>query len=427
MNRSTKLDTATVNHALQVLEGKSRRRGLSRMLPFLGPAFIASVAYIDPGNFATNVESGSRYGMALLWVVILASLSAYFVQILAARLGTVTGYNLAEQCRRTYPKPVVMGMWAGMELVAVATDLAEFIGATIAFHILLPVTLADAALLTALAATLVLAVQSHGFRPFEWVIAAFVGFVAVAYVIELFAAPPRWAQVESHLLNPGIPQGGLFLAVGIVGATIMPHVIFLHSSLTQKRIRVDEPRHVRTLLRYETWDIVVAMSIATLTNAAMLIMSAAAFHHPGIPLIIGLSQAYHTLTPLLGPIAATLFALALLASGISATTVGTFAGQVMMQGFINFQIPIWLRRMLTLVPSFAIVVFSGWNLTQILLWTQVLISFGLPLALVPLADFTSRRTLMGSFVNPPTIRLTAWSFTVLLAILNLILIVGMLR
>ncbi len=418
-----RIDHYTEGAALAILEGRSQRRGMVRLLPFIGPAFIASVAYIDPGNFATNIASGSQFGFLLLWVVIASSLSAYFVQTLAAKLGTVSGRNLAEQCRERYPHYLVLSMWIGMEAVAMATDLAEFIGASIAFHMLFPVSLAAAGGLTALSASIVLAVQAYGFRPFEWVISAFVGFVALAYLIELGIARPDWARIGSHLLPATMSHAALFLAVGIVGATIMPHVIFLHSALTQDRVRVRAAEHIRPLLRFQFWDILVAMTLATATNAAMLIMAAVAFHGHGMDDVVDLSQAYRTLTPILGSGASVLFALALLASGISATTVGTYAGQIIMQGFINIRTPLWIRRSLTLVPSFLIVAFSGWNLTHVLIWTQVLISFGLPIALIPLMDFTSRRKVMGAFAN----RLLSWGFgwglALFLIALNLTLIV----
>jgi manganese transport protein len=428
MNRlGERIDHYTEGAALAVLEGRSPRRGMIRFLPFIGPAFIAAVAYIDPGNFATNIASGSQFGFSLLWIVIASSLSAYFVQTLAAKLGTVSGRNLAEQCRERYPHNLVLSMWIGMEAVAMATDLAEFIGASIAFHMLFPVSLAVAGGLTALSASIVLAVQAYGFRPFEWVISAFVGFVALAYLIELGIAQPDWIQIGSHFLPGTMSHAALFLAVSIVGATIMPHVIFLHSALTQKRIRVREAEHVRPLLRFQFWDILVAMTLATATNAAMLIMAAIAFHEHGMNDIVDLSQAYRTLTPILGAGAAVLFALALLASGISATTVGTYAGQIIMQGFVNIRIPLWIRRSLTLVPSFVIVAFSDWNLTRVLIWTQVLISFGLPIALIPLMDFTSRRKVMGTFANHPLSCGFGWSLTLLLVVLNVTLIVVMLR
>ncbi len=426
MNRlGERIDHHTEGTALAILEGRSPRRGMVRLLPFIGPAFIASVAYIDPGNFATNIESGSRFGFALLWVVILSSLSAYFVQTLAAKLGTVSGRNLAEQCRESYPRSLVFSMWIGMEAVAMATDLAEFIGASIAFHILFSVSLAMAAGLTALSASIVLAVQAYGFRPFEWVISAFVGFVALAYLLELAIAQPDWLRIGSHFLPQAMPPAALFLAVSIVGATIMPHVIFLHSALTQNRIRVREPAHIRPLLRFQFWDILVAMTLATATNVAMLLMAAIAFHEHGIDHVVDLSQAYRTLTPVLGAGAAILFALALLASGISATTVGTYAGQIIMQGFVNIRIPLWVRRSLTLVPSFMIVAFSGWNLTRVLIWTQVLISFGLPIALIPLMDFTSRKKVMGLFVNRALSWGFGWGLAFFLVGLNLALIVVM--
>jgi manganese transport protein len=411
----------TQDDALAVLEGRSRRRGPARLLPFLGPAFIAAIAYIDPGNFATNLQGGSAYGYALLWVVAGASLTAAIMQYLAAKLGLASGHNLAELCREHYRPGTVFGMWLAMEIVAAATDVAEFVGASVAWHILLPVSLPVAAGLTAVAVVVVLSLERHGFRPLEAVMAAAIGLVALAYLIEVPLGGPHWGKVATGLFVPSLPHGALYLAVGIVGATVMPHVIFLHSALTQDRLPGGDVRTRRRLLRFEALDIGVAMTVATLTNLAMLVMAAATFHRAGFVDVAGLSQAFQTLVPLLGVGAALLYALALLASGVASSTVGTVAGQVIMQGFLGRRVPLWVRRALTMIPAF-LVIASGVSPTQALIFTQVIISFGLPLALLPLARFTSDRSLMGPLCNRRTTILTAYGLAWAITALNVVLV-----
>lgn len=411
----------TTDDALAVLEGRSRRRGPARALPFLGPAFIAAIAYIDPGNFATNLQGGSAFGYALLWVVAGASLTAALMQYLAAKLGLASGRNLAELCRERYRPGVVLAMWGAMEIVAAATDVAEFVGASIAWHILLPVTLPQAAGLTAVSVVGVLVLERHGFRPIEAAMASAIAVVALAYLVEVPLGAPRWSSVARGLLVPALPHGALYLAVGIIGATVMPHVIFLHSALTQDRLPVRDDPTRRRLLRFESLDIAIAMAVATLTNLAMLIVAAATFHRRGFVDVAGLDQAYRTLVPLLGPWAALLFALALLASGVSSSTVGTIAGQVIMQGFLGRRIPLWIRRSLTMVPAFAVIA-AGVSPTGALVFTQVIISLGLPLALLPLARFTSDPALMGPLCNRRGTRAAAYGLAGAITLLNVVLI-----
>ncbi len=411
----------TKDDALAVLEGRSRRRGPTRLLPFLGPAFIAAIAYIDPGNFATNLLGGSAYGYALLWVVAAASLTAAVMQYLAAKLGLASGRNLAELCREYYRPTTVLTMWVALEIVAAATDVAEFVGASVAWHLLLPVSLPVGAGLTALAVVVVLALERHGFRPLEAVMASVIGLVALAYLAEVPLGGPRWGEVAQGLFLPTLPHGALYLAAGIVGATVMPHVIFLHSALTQDRLPVRDARTRRRILRFEALDIGVAMAIATLTNLAMLIMAAATFHRDGFVDVVGLAQAFRTLVPLLGVGAALLYALALLASGVASSTVGTVAGQIIMQGFLGRRVPLWLRRGLTMIPAF-LVIASGVSPTAALVFTQVIISFGLPLALLPLARFTSDRSLMGPLRNRRVTIAAAYGLAWAIAGLNAVLI-----
>lgn len=410
-------DVRTVQAAIDVLDGQSAKRGLGRLLPFLGPAFIACVAYIDPGNFATNIQAGAQFGYTLLWVVVASNLMALLVQALSAKLGIATGANLAEHCRNEFPKPVVWGMWAGMEVVAMATDLAEFVGAAIGFNLLFGLPLFPAALATALVTFLVLGLEVRGFRKIEAVIGVLVGIIAVAYLLETWFSPPDWSQVAFHSVVPILPNNAVLLATGILGATVMPHVIFLHSALTQNRIAARDPQRARRLFRFELIDVSIAMGIAGLVNAAMLIMAASTFFKGGFTEVATLEQAHRTLEPLLGRASSWVFALSLLASGLSSASVGTMAGQVVMQGFLRRKIPIWLRRTLTMLPSLVIIAI-GLDPTHTLVVSQVVLSFGLPFALVPLILFTRRKDLMGELVNHPITTAVAIGFAAIIVALN---------
>jgi manganese transport protein len=392
-------DAGVLDAATAVLSGGSRKLWPARLLPFLGPAFIASVAYMDPGNFATNIQAGAQFGYALLWVVVASNLMGMLIQALSAKLGIATGMNLAEQCRKHFPVPVAWIMWAAMEVVAMATDLAEFLGAAIAFNLLLGIPLTLAAFLTAVATFLILGLERYGFRPLERMMTAFATVVAVSYLIEIFLIRPEWKQLVYHSVVPELPgREAVLLAAGILGATVMPHAIFLHSALTQDRIVTREPKLMRLLFRYEVADVLVAMGIAGAINAAILIMAAATFHVHGMPEVGTIEEAHRTLTPLLGPASAIIFAISLLASGLSSSSVGTMAGQVIMQGFVHRRIPVWLRRLVTILPSLAVIA-SGLDTTRSMVISQVILSFGLPFALVPLILFTSSRRIMGTLTN----------------------------
>jgi manganese transport protein len=398
-------DRSTVHQAVQVLDGAPRRRGLRRLLPFLGPAFIAAVAYIDPGNFATNIAGGARFGYTLLWVILISNLMAMLIQTLSAKLGIVTGRNLAEWCREVFPRPVVYGMWVLMELVAMATDLAEFLGAALGFTLLFGWPMWFSGLAAAVATFLLLVLERYGFRPLERVITALVGVIAVCYVLELWLAPVRWSQAAAAAVLPRFASGAgltdsVVLAAGILGATVMPHVIFLHSALTQGRIRVEDPAQQRRLVRFEVVDIVAAMGLAGFVNAAMLILSAATFFDTGLVQDGRLEQAYRSLQDLLGPWARYAFGVSLLASGLSSSAVGTMSGQVIMQGFLKFHIPVWVRRLVTMSPAL-VVIFLGYDPTHTLVISQVVLSFGLPFAVLPLLYFTSRRRFLGVMANRP--------------------------
>jgi manganese transport protein len=423
-NKSTNVSgsQSTVDQAHEILSGKNKKSGIKKLMPFLGPAFIASVAYVDPGNFATNIQGGAQFGYMLLWVIIGSNLMAMLVQTLSAKLGIATGKNLAETCRLYFPKPVVIAMWVLMEIVAMATDLAEFLGAALGFNLLLGVPLWIAGILTAIATFLILGLEKSGFRPLEAVITSFVGVIAIAYVIETFLDKPDWGLVLNSAIVPRFSgTESILLATGILGATVMPHAIFLHSALTQNRIVVRNPKLMQKLFRYEQIDVLIAMGAASLINAAMLIMAASTFHRSGLTSVGTIEQAYITLEPLLGKAASWVFGLSLLASGLSSASVGTMAGQVIMQGFLHFEIPVWIRRLVTMVPSL-IVIFVGFDPTRTLVISQVALSFGLPFAIIPLVYFTSRKKLMGVLVNRPMTTVIAWLIAALIVALNFFLI-----
>jgi manganese transport protein len=394
---------ATRVDELPVIAGPGERilrgDGPFRLLPFLGPAFVACVAYIDPGNFATNIAGGSQFGYTLVWVIVASNLMAMLIQTLSAKLGIATGRNLPEVCRERFSRRVSIGLWVQAEAIAMATDLAEFLGAAIGFHLLFGIGLFPAALITGATTFAILGLQRFGFRPFEAVITAFVGVISVCYISELWYAHPPLGTVAKHAVLPQF-QGGesVLLAVGILGATVMPHVIYLHSALMQNRIVPRDEREARRLYRFTKIDVVIAMSIAGIINMAMLVVAAAVFFESGLLHVESLEGAHRTLAPLLGGASSTLFALALIASGLSSSTVGTLAGQVVMQGFIRRKIPLTVRRGVTMLPAF-IVIAIGLDPSRTLVISQVVLSFGIPFALIPLVLFTSRRDVMGALVN----------------------------
>jgi manganese transport protein len=416
---------ATQHHAAAVLEGSSRRGFLGRLLPFLGPAFIASIAYMDPGNFATNIQAGAQYGYLLLWVVLASNLMAMLVQSLSAKLGIASGLSLPEMIRQEFPRPLTWALWLLAEVVAMATDLAEFLGAAVGFYLLFGIPLFPAALLTAVVTFAILALQRYGFRLLEAVITAFVGVIGLCYLIETILGRPDFGAAREAVLHPSFAgTESVLLAAGILGATVMPHVIYLHSALTQNRIVARTSEQKRRIFRYELLDILIAMGIAGLVNAAMLMMAAATFWETGVEVTAEsdiILEAFRTLTPLLGGAASIIFAISLLASGLSSSTVGTMAGQVIMQGFIFRQIPIWLRRLITMLPALVVIAF-GIDATRALVLSQVVLSFGIPFALVPLVLFTRRRDLMGDLVNRPLTTVAAVVVATLIIGLNLFLL-----
>ena len=388
----------------------------------MGPAFIAAIGYIDPGNFATNIQAGASFGYTLLWVVVWANIMAMLIQLLSAKLGIATGKNLAEHIRDRFPRPAVWAYWVQAEIIAMATDLAEFIGAAIGFKLLLGVTLLEGAVLTGIATFLILMLQKRGQKPLELVIAGLLIFVAAAYIVELIFSQPELAALGRGMLVPDLPnRDAVFLAAGVLGATIMPHVIYLHSSLTQTAGDDSKTsRYAATKL-----DVAIAMTIAGFVNLAMMATAAAAFHFNGYGSIAEIEQAYLTLQPLLGNAAATIFGLSLVAAGLSSTVVGTLAGQVVMQGFVRFYIPIWVRRTVTMLPSF-IVILAGMDATRILVMSQVLLSFGIALALVPLLAFTGNKELMGEMVNSKLIQVLGKMIVLVVVGLNAYLLISLL-
>jgi len=391
-------EAAVARAARRSLDGHSR--GVGRLWPFLGPAFVAAVAYIDPGNFATNIAGGAKFGYLLLWVVLAANLVAMVVQAQSAKLGIATGKNLAELCRERFSRRTSIGLWLQAEVVAMACDIAEVVGAALGLNLLFGIPLFPAGIIAGVGAFTILALQQRGFRRLEAGIAVLVGVVVASFVYELFDAHPQASEIGKHLFVPGF--GGtesILLATGIIGATVMPHVIYLHSALTQRRIVGRDEEEKRKILGFEKADVVIALSIAGAVNLSMMIVAAALFHTSGLTGVDSIEGAYAGLQQLVSDRSATVFGIALLASGFASSSVGTMAGQVVMQGFIRRQIPLFARRAITLAPAL-LVLAIGLNPTDALVGSQVVLSFGIPFALVPLVIIASKKEIMGSLVNP---------------------------
>ena len=409
----------TKTTAEAVLNGEVK--GWRRILPFLGPAFIAAVAYIDPGNFATNITAGSQYGYLLLWVIAFSNLMAVLIQSLSAKLGIATGKNLPEISRENFSKKTSIFLWIQAELVIIATDLAEFIGAALGLYLLFNIPMLPAALITAVGSFAILELQRRGFRAFEAGISGMVLIVVLAFAFQTFLAQPDWGGVTIGLLTPQFDGvDSLLLATGILGATVMPHAIYLHSSLTQNRIVGRNESEKRRIFRFEFIDIVVAMIIAGAINMSMLIIAAAVFHTQGL-VVEDLDVAFNGLHDALGPIAAISFGLGLLIAGLASSSVGTLAGDVVMQGFIRRRIPLYLRRAITMIPPLAIIA-SGVNATYALVLSQVVLSFGIAFALVPLVMFTSKKEIMGSLVNHKITTILGWIVVAIVVSLNIYLL-----
>jgi manganese transport protein len=425
MSTAVTRDTMTARVVLAGQEALAgRRRGVRAMLPFIGPAVIASVAYTDPGNFATNIQAGASYGYALLWVVVVANGIAMLLQALSAKLGIVTGRSLAELCREHLPRRLVLAMWGISEVAAMATDLAEFLGGGIGLSLLLHIPLLLGLAITGLATYAMLLLGNRGFRPLELLIGGFVAIVSVSYVVELFVAPPDWGAFATGAVVPRLPDNdAVALAVAIVGATVMPHAIYLHSALTRGRMPAISVADRRKLVRWSHREVIAALSLAGVVNLAMVAMAASAFHS-GHPEVAEIETAYHTLGPLLGAGAAGVFLVALLASGFSSSVVGTMAGQTIMRDFLHWRTPVWLRRLVTMLPSFAVVAL-GVNATQALVGSQIVLSLGLPVPVVALLWFTGRRDVMGDFVSGRLVKFSGWTMAAVVLVLNGVLLLQM--
>jgi manganese transport protein len=441
--------TSTILDAERAL--REPRKGRGEFWAYLGPAFVASVAYIDPGNFAANIEGGSRFGYRLLWVLLWSNVMAILIQYLSAKLGIVTGCTLPQNCRKHFARPIVLGLWVAAEISAVATDLAEFLGAALGFYLLFgpallahgwtrTETLLGAALVSAVAVFVILALDLAGFQWLERGIMTFVGVIGLCYGFEVFLVHPDWHTAALQTLVPTLDtrnsttfHQSIYLAVAMLGATVMPHVIYLHSSLVQPRLRSLREENgaptalsaaLRSLrsryLRFELIDVIVAMNGAWLINSAMIVMAAVAFTHLDAP-VTDVEQAYRTLGPLLGPAAATVFAVALLCSGLSSSTVGVMAGQVIIEGFLHIKFSIFLRRLITIIPAI-VVLAVGLDPLKILLLSQVILSFTLPFALIPLLLLTNRESVMGSFASKGRTRMAGWAAVAVIVSLNVVLL-----
>ncbi|HEX7245213.1 MAG TPA: Nramp family divalent metal transporter [Solirubrobacterales bacterium] len=413
-------EAAVAAAARRSLDGHSR--GLARIWPFLGPAFIAAVAYIDPGNFATNIAGGAKFGYLLLWVILSANLIAMLVQTQSAKLGIATGKNLAELCREAFSRRTSIGLWLQAELVAMACDIAEVVGAALGLNLLFGIPLFPAGVLAGAGAFAILTLQQKGFRRLEAGITALVGVVVASFAFVLLHADPDGGEVARHLFVPGFAgTESLLLATGIIGATVMPHVIYLHSALTQKRVVGRDDAEKKRILGFEKVDVVIALSLAGAVNLSMMIVAAALFHSSGLTGVDSIDGAYEGLKSLVSVNAATVFGVALLASGFASSSVGTMAGQVVMQGFIRRRIPIFVRRAITLAPAL-IVLGVGLDPTDALVASQVVLSFGIPFALVPLLMLAARRDVMGDLVNPRWLTGVAGVLAGLIIVLNMFLL-----
>ncbi len=406
--------------ASQSLAGE--RRGIRGVWPFLGPAFIACVAYVDPGNFATNMAGGAKFGYLLLWVIVAANLMAMLIQSMSAKLGIATGMNLPEVCRARFPRQLSVGLWIQAEVIAMATDLAEFLGAALGLNLLFGIPLFLAGVITGIVAFGILALQTRGFRRLEAVIAGLVGLIVLSFATQVFLAKPKVANVFGGLGPSFSGRESVLLAVGILGATVMPHVIYLHSALTQHRLVGATDEAKRRIFRFELIDVMVAMGLAGAINAAMLITASAVFHTRGL-FDVGddLKNVYDGLGVHLGSHANVLFGIGLLASGLSSSSVGTLSGQVVMQGFIRRQIPIFVRRAVTMAPAL-VVLAVGVNPSRSLVFSQVVLSFGIPFALIPLVIFCANRSLMGVLVNRRSTTVAAVVVATIIVILNIFLL-----
>jgi manganese transport protein len=409
---------AGIPSALERLLSKGRLRATLFML---GPAFVASIAYVDPGNLATNVQGGAQYGYLLLWVVLAANLTAMLIQYLSAKLGIVTNQNLPETIRARWPRVLTWGMWVQAEVMAMSTDIAEFLGAALGLNLLFHVPLLPAGIMTGGIAFAILGLQTRGVRRFELAISALLGIIFLGFLYETLRIGPS-PRGSLHGLIPGLNgTSSLYIAVGIVGATVMPHAIYLHSALTQGRMPCRNDGERARVIRFERLDVVIALGLACLVNLAVLAVAGKLFHTRALSGLSTLQQAHAEFGHLVGGTAALAFAVALLASGASSSSVGTYAGQVVMTGFVNFRIPLMLRRALTMIPAITVLAL-GMNLTHALVLSQVVLSFGIPLAVIPLVMMTCKREVMGIHVNRPMTTILAWTCAIAITAMNIFLI-----
>jgi manganese transport protein len=399
----------------------NKKNRFKYLLKFLGPAFIVSVAYIDPGNFATNISGGSQFNYNLLWVILCSNLMAIFLQINSAKLGIATNKNLSEICREVFSKKVNWCLWVFAEFAAIATTMAEFLGGALGFYLLFNIPLPIAGILTAIVTFIIVYMQKYGQRVVEIIITILVAVICIAYGIEMFLARPDWVSVGIHTLLPSLPnKEAVLIAVGMLGATVMPHVIFLHSQLVQSRngdVEVEKKKHH---LKMEKMDVFIAMNIAFIVNAAMVIVSASVFYREGM-VVDSIELAHKSLTPLLGSLSSGAFAIALLASGFSSSVVGAMAGESVMDGFVNIKLSVNIKRLITMVPAMLVIVI-GVNPMKALLLSQVSLSFVLPMAVIPLILITGNKNIMKSFVNTKLVKILGIIITSIIIVLNILLL-----
>ena len=395
---------------------------IKHLLKFLGPAFIVSVAYTDPGNFATNISGGSEFNYTLLWVILWSNIMAIFLQCMSAKLGISTGRSLPEMCGSVFSRKINWCLWIFAELSAMATDLAEFLGGILGLYLLFNIPMIYAGIITGIITYFIVYLEKYGQRLVETVITSLIAIICISYTVELFLSKPDWSAVGIHTLIPMLPNGqAILLAAGILGATVMPHVIYLHSQLVQNRNDTTDTIETKVKhLKMERIDIVIAMNIAFIVNAAMIIVSAAVFYRNGLS-VTTIEQAHKSLEPLVGSLSSGAFGLALLASGLSSSAVGTLAGQTIMKGFVNLNIPLNVRRLITMTPAM-IIISLGINPMKALVISQILLSFTLPLAIIPLIIITNRKDIMGSFVNKPITKFVGILITTIVITLNLVLL-----
>lgn len=401
---------------------RSARIGkFSQLLKYLGPAFIVSVAYIDPGNFATNISGGSEFGYALIWVILFSNLMAIFLQIMSAKLGIATGHNLPEMCAKVFSKKTNWVFWIVAEIGAMATDLAEFLGGTLGLYLLFHIPMIYAGFITGIITFFICYMEKYGQKAIEIIISVLVAIICIAYTIELFLAKPDWFQVGIHTIIPSLPNSqALLIAVGMLGATVMPHVIYLHSHLVQHRGTDTSIEGKLRHLKMEKIDVTIAMNIAFIVNAAMVIVSAAVFNKNGL-IVDTMEQAHASLQPLLGSLSSGAFGIALLASGLSSSAVGTMAGQTIMKGFVNLSIPINIRRLITIMPALAIIAL-GINPMNALVLSQVALSFILPFPIIQMLTIARRKDLMGIMANRNWVRILGIIIAAIIISLNMVLL-----